>query len=366
MAIEFSQWNQGRYERDQQELQKILDDAGANLGEKICLLVEQQLNCGFIKDDLRGVRRCRLVCEQNRSIAFLAQYNPKRAERHAGAGRKNPPTGAQVVNGGCFLCRSNIYWQQCGLEMGYRFEVNGRQYWVWCNPFPLMPVHITIATDIHEPQSWLEDQPTDGDQPRAQRIIDDLLEIVAQTPQFIGFYNGLGAGATIPSHLHFHFFKRPEGQEPYPLEKAALKQKKAESKPPFKVEPYPITCVYFHGHKTKIIEQAVHFFNEWTEVCGSSINLSANVIATLDKADPSPNYHLYIVPRNMHFSISPGRTETVGGFEVLGEIAFCYDSEKIRLDSGGIDYDTVSRILMAVEAPESHTLITKLQTTLSL
>ncbi len=366
--LDLSPWNFERYQRDQEWLQAALDGMDGTLADRISVLHAQQLAVGFIKDPLSDVKRCRLVHPTDRRLSFTTQYNPRRSQRSAGAGRREPPHGFKSVNNGCFLCQENIFWQQCGLEMGYKFDVNARAYFVWCNPFPLMRNHVTISSAIHEPQTWVEDT-YEGSRLKSERIIQDLLSVVGLAPGYVGFYNGLGAGASIPGHLHYHLFERSPGHEPFPLEKVALRQSKEDIAPPFLVEPYPITSVYFRGEAELIREQAVNFLDEWTKVCGSSANLSANIIATQtiqrNASDSQQEFDLYFVPRNREYLISSGRVEVVGGLEALGEIAFSSEAEYQRLTAGEIDFDYVRRMLMSVEAPEAYTLIERNRSTLS-
>jgi hypothetical protein len=369
--MDLCQWNYERYLRDQAWLQKTLEGVPGTLADRISLLHEQQLHVGFIRDPLSDVKRCRLVDPGDRRVSFLTQYNPRRSDRASGAGRKDPPNSFKSVNNGCFLCKENIFWQQCGLEMGYRFTVNDRPYIVWCNPFPLMRTHVTIASEVHEPQTWVIEDSHEGSRQRAERIIQDLLAIAAQSPEFIVFYNGIGAGASIPAHLHYHAFQRSPGQEPFPLEKVAIRQLK-DYEAPFEVDPYPITSVFYQGDANQITEGASGFLDAWTRICGSSANLSANIIATQTPRRPNsgplsvekPTFDLYFIPRNREYLISSGRIENVGGLETLGEIAFSNEKEFKRLTSGEIDFAYVRRMLMSVEAPEAVTLIEQCRKTL--
>lgn len=50
-------------------------------------------------------------------------------------------------------------------------------------------------------------------------------------------------------------------------------------------------------------------------------------------------------------SHAAGMDGTVGRLEILGELVFSTDGEKVRLDAGSVDYSTVAQILAAVEAP---------------
>ena len=354
----YSEWNYKRYLRDQQELQAYLDALPGTLADRVIALHDQQLDIGFIRDKLESVHRTNLV-NPNGEESFIAQYNPKRALRFAGYGRKDPPNGVVPINGGCFLCAENIYWQQFGLEMGYRFAVNGRDYIAWCNPFPFMQRHVTIASATHEPQTWIGED--DLNRERAHRLIDDQLAIAEQMPNFVIFYNGDGAGASIKGHRHYHGFLRSFGQEPFPLEKSAIAQLNS-GEPPFEVHSYPITSIYCQDDKSVICDQAVNFIDDWTETCGSSKHLSANVIASteLKPRTTEVDYHkLFFTPRNTYYSTASGRSETIAGLEVLGEIAFSQEEEYRRLIAGQIDYQYVRQMLRSVEAPEAHALLAR-------
>jgi hypothetical protein len=183
-----------------------------------------------------------------------------------------------------------------------------------------------------------------------------FLEITSQLPDFIGFYNGKGAGASIPHHFHFQFFKRPEGQEPFALEDVAARAKVH----PFVLtgDEYPITSIYFRGERQRVIAEATQWVHRWTEFYNNNMALSANIIATLDD-ELHDVFHLYFVPRNTAFSHAPGVVGIIGGLEVLGELVFTTDLEKQHLDSGRVNYDYVKRVLSAVEAPGVREFVKK-------
>ena len=358
----WTEWNKKSYDYRQAELQNLLDQSNGNLAEKMIMLYDQQKAIGFIEDDLSEVKRCWVFNPSDDKKSFLIQYNPRRADRQKGS-KVILPKGVDIINQGCFLCEPNILWQQRGLEMSYRIEVNQNSYLCLCNPFPLMPVHMTIASSIHESQRWIENKKQD----RTKRIINDLLKIVSQTPDFVAFYNGLGAGATIPTHLHFQFFKRPDGQVLYPLERAVKRQVMQGHHVPFRVEEYPITCIYFRGCRDEICDQVVKCISAWTEACEYSENLSANIIAVLEpdlKKDNKNIYSVYLIPRDTNFSVSPGRKGVVGGLEVLGEIVFSDPKEFERLEAGLINYDYVCQILRSIEAQTVHEFLEQTKNTL--
>lgn len=241
--------------------------------------------------------------------------------------------------------------------MAYRFKVNERNYVVLCNPFPFMPTHVTIASARHEPQSWLEGENSDDPSATLSCLVKDLLSIIEQSPGFIGFYNGLGAGASIPGHRHYHVFRRPaEGQLFAAEQVARASDRRIPS--PILLEGYPITCLYFNGDVASIVDSMLEFYDAWHRECASSETISVNITATHSVAR---GFELYFVPRNRQYSISAGRAEVVGGLEVFGEIALSREDEFTRLKSGQFTYDSIFRMLKSVEAPEAAALITAMK-----
>ena len=91
-----------QYNRSAQEAKAHLD-AKSDLPDKLRALRLHQLAAGFIRDDLTAVTRCRIIDPAGHRH-FVVQHNPRRAERHAGAGRTQPPPEVVSINGNCFLC----------------------------------------------------------------------------------------------------------------------------------------------------------------------------------------------------------------------------------------------------------------------
>jgi hypothetical protein len=292
MTFDAQDFNSKKYEDDWASLNRTLRDIETTQGLPAALraLHRQQLDIGFVQDDLSAVSRWRLRHPERPDTAFIVQFNPRRAQRTAGAGRTTPPPGVRSINGSCFLCRENIRWQQRGIELGYDLRSDSTSYIAWMNPFPLMPTHVTVANTDHEPQSWIRNSTTESHQ-RIGAILHDFLEITGRLPGFIGFYNGEGAGATIPGHFHFQFFERPVGHEPFPLEHTA---ESAQRFAPtvLRRDRYPITTLYFRGDRKAIVDRAATWVGTWTDVYHNDPTLSANIIAMTDP------------PRQMGFTCS--------------------------------------------------------------
>ena len=320
-----------------------IERTDGGLGAALEALRNQQRDQGFIKDDLHSVRRYRFAHPEDPTRFFFVQYNPVRALRFEGAGSSAPPSGTGVKHDGCFLCRDNIRWQQSGVELGYEIDVDSTRYIAWMNAYPLMPLHCVIASEGHIPQAWC----TNGGANIClgiEEILKDLVSLAQRLPRYLGFYNGEGAGASIPGHLHFQFFKRPASDAPFPLEVAA---RRSGIETHGTIDNYPVTVVYWRGDLEEVLESASRWIRDWTVQNGhQASSISANIVATFD--DIQKELELFFVPRHQLRSQSPEMSGTIGGLEVMGEVVFSSDEEGRRLEFGKIDYHTVERILAAV------------------
>lgn len=93
---------------------------------------------------------------------------------------------ASIAARPCFLCRSNRPATQSSLEyFDGRFEV-------LINPYPLAPIHFTIASTRHEPQLLSGDSG-----------VSVMVSFARDMEGLCVFYNGARCGASAPDHLHF-------------------------------------------------------------------------------------------------------------------------------------------------------------------
>lgn len=300
-------------------------------------LMANQVQSGFIQDELHEIERYRYTCPFEPERSFSAQFNPARARRFRGAGqyRSDPP--GPVIHDGCFLCSDNIRWQHQGAELGYDIPAAGDRYRAWMNPFPLLPCHTVVASRDHVPQHWKADRA-----PSLNRLMGDLSALSAQLPGWIGFYNGVGAGASIPHHLHFHFMPRAHGYEEMPLEAAARQRPESEC-----VESvYPLTFMHWSGDHDEVLDQATHWVEQWQRGSGALDDATANVI-TCTRPDGN-SMDLYFIPRHQKRSRAEGLQGVLGSFEAMGEIVCSVPEEKQRLESGQVDYTAIAAMLRQV------------------
>ncbi len=95
----------------------------------------------------------------------------------------------------CFLCAANLPREEEGIAFGEEFTI-------YCNPFPIVKRHLTIAHRQHLPQ-------------RIAIHFGSMLDLAAALPGYFIIYNGPECGASAPDHLHFQAGSRAV----FPIEK---------------------------------------------------------------------------------------------------------------------------------------------------
>ena len=325
-------------------LRKIEDERG--LVEALHALQHEQEDAGFIEDKLECVERHTYKHPSDPARFFHVQYNPRRALRFSGTGKAVPPNGVQALNNGCYLCRDNIRWQQRGVQLGYEISSPNSRYYALMNPFPLLPGHMVLAAQEHTSQEWQFQTQTRKD---TMCLLTELAALVARLPGYVGFYNGVDAGASIPGHLHFQFVLRPEDMPMFPLE-AVAGDAYALGGSELYVDGYPLDAVVWRGCLEDIVEHAVEWMIQWgIRNAHRMPDLSANFVAT--RGGSEADLTLYFVPRDRNKSRAEGLPGLVGGLEVLGELVFSTPEEKQLLDHGRVDYFVLERALKSVRTP---------------
>lgn len=144
------------------------------LGEIVKALVYFEKRIGFVRDILGEV--------EERSVGnYGVQYNPARSRRTAG------PPGAKTTSG-CFLCSEN--------RSSLQKEIKWNNYDILSNFSPILENHLVLASD-HSPQVF----------PKIR--VNDSLDFIEEIgSEFVVFYNGPDAGASIPDHYHLQGFTR--------------------------------------------------------------------------------------------------------------------------------------------------------------
>ena len=102
---------------------------------------------------------------------------------HRVASTTAPVDMESVAKRPCFLCARNLPPE----EEGVQFD---KDFTIYCNPFPIVDQHLTIAHREH----------------RLQRIANQfgtMLDLASALPGYFIVYNGPECGASAPDHLHF-------------------------------------------------------------------------------------------------------------------------------------------------------------------
>jgi hypothetical protein len=323
-----------------------IEDSEGGLAAALSELHDQQQAAGFIKDGLDDVERYVFRHPDDPDRSFRVQYNPQRALRFAGAGRMIAPAGTVPANDGCFLCRDNIRWQQHGTQLGYEIELAGEAFFTWMNPFPLLPMHVVVACAEHRTQEWIFGSANGVD---ASRLIAVFLDFADRVPGYFCYFNGIGSGASIPGHMHFHFCQRPNECPEFPLERAARRSEAKDGSASI-IEDYPLSGTFWRGTRHEVFEKSCLWIRRWAERNARRLGrLTANLIVAKD-AD-NGEISLYFIPRRRSGMRSDGTAEQIGGLEVMGEFVLSSPVEKCMLDEGALDYAVIGEWLGHVRTP---------------
>ena len=108
---------------------------------------------------------------------IVAQWNPARIVS-TGAKMDSKTLGERP----CFLCDENRPGEQMRRIVDNKWEL-------LVNPFPILPMHFTIPSLKHRPQS-------------VKDSIGELYRLLTDFPELLVFYNGPKSGASAPDHNH--------------------------------------------------------------------------------------------------------------------------------------------------------------------
>jgi len=324
---------------------KLQEQLQGSLTEAMLELELHQKRTGFIKDDLHQIRRFNFVHSEHPFRYLRVQFNPRRALRFNGSGVTLPPVGMSSIHNGCFLCRDNVLWQQQGKEIGYEIQVMDTKYHAWMNPFPLLPCHVVISTQEHISQEW-ELHPQGG--LSLENLVGNLVALAKRLPGFIGFYNGINAGASIPGHMHYQFCMRPEDVVHFPLEQAERDFTHFDDTGI--VRHYPLAIAVWTGDANTVVENAVDWVRYWANQNRAHLDhLTGNFIVAMD--EETGNISLFFAPRDRRKARSPHMSGLVGGLEVMGELVFSSEEEGAAIDEGRLDYEQLLKIYKDVYTP---------------
>lgn len=144
--------------------------------EDINCIIEAELSgWPLARENFMRLREASRKCLRLGSLTGGAQFNPGRI-RSTGAAvdRKS------IESRPCFLCASNRPAQQHAIPWTDGWDL-------LVNPYPILPVHFTIASTDHRPQL---------------SVPADMAAMAEAAPDLVFFFNGAHAGASAPDHMH--------------------------------------------------------------------------------------------------------------------------------------------------------------------
>lgn len=228
-------------------------------------------------------------------LTIYVQCNPARVRSTAA-----DVSARAVSERPCFLCEKNRPEQQ----------LSGKaipDYDILINPYPILPVHFTIASREHIPQSAMP---------------LEMVDFVTMMPLCTAFFNGAKAGASAPDHLHFQAVMKEE----LPLLSIVEERHKPDM-------PYAVPSAHLGhfpmGFISCIIPQdltGMQLMATAPYLCGvhDDMEMRRGLVNTFYWLDAQGNLRLLIFPRKAHrpeayfreddlrLMISPGALDMAG------------------------------------------------------
>ncbi len=224
---------------------------------------------------------------------------------HRAASTTAPVDPESIAKRRCLLCAENLPREEQGIEFGGGFTF-------YCNPFPIVERHLTIAHREHRPQ-------------RIAGEIGNMLDIAAALPGYFVIYNGPHCGASAPDHMHFQAGSRAL----FPIEKqtAGLSLASAGS--------YARNVLVFRGReRSRLLDQMERAMALLAEATGKRPEPLVNIALFYER----PKWVAYLFPRGKHrpevfhrreLIVSPASIDLCGIFVV----PFSRDFERITGDA---------------------------------
>ena len=174
---------------------------------------------------------------------------------------------ASIARRPCFLCGENLPPQEEGVPFG-------RDFMIYCNPFPIVERHLTVAHRAHTPQ-------------RIANQLESMYDLAAALPGYFVIYNGPECGASAPDHMHFQAGSRAL----LPIESDTAELTGAT------VPNYGRNVLVFRGHhRPALIDQVDRAIELLAHVTGSRAEPMINIAAYYDEGE----WVTYLMPRGKH------------------------------------------------------------------
>ncbi len=205
----------------------------------------------------------------------------------------------------CFLCAENLPAE----EEGLRFD---DEFTIYCNPFPILDRHLTIAHREHGAQ-------------RIANRFGAMLDLAAALRGYFVVYNGPECGASAPDHMHFQAGSRalfPIGKDTAELARVSVPN-------------YGRNVFMFRGReRSALIDRMDRAIAILADVAGNSAEPMINIAAFHERGE----WIAYLFPRGKHrpsvfdtgeLTVSPASIDLCGIFVV----PLARDFEKITGDA---------------------------------
>lgn len=229
---------------------------------------------------------------------IAAQLNPARIRSTGAAVDK-----ASVAARSCFLCKEN----RPAMQMSGEWPTP--EWELLVNPYPILPVHFTIAAKKHIPQ---------------ERIPLEMAMMAEYAPPLVFFFNGAKAGASAPDHLHCQAMLRSElpitalAERYHPVERAGwMSSKEYGLHLPFNFMSAVIKGDMAGLEHLALTESAFGIDSETGEKDNELVNAFFWIsdsgylrIVVVPRRAHRPS--LYFLPEGERFVISPGAVDIAG------------------------------------------------------
>jgi hypothetical protein len=192
----------------------------------------------------------------------------------------------------CFLCPENLDPEEQGIPFG-------ADYVIYCNPFPIVDLHLSIVHREHRPQ-------------RIAGEFGRMLDLAEALPGQFVIFNGAECGASAPDHMHFQAGSRVL----FPIERD-LEDVQGPA-----VLDYERNLILFRGgDRGRLIERAERAIDLLSEVTGKHPEPLLNIAAF----HSGGAWTVYLFPRSRHrpgvyftgeLVVSPGTIDLCGLFVV--------------------------------------------------
>ena len=192
----------------------------------------------------------------------------------------------------CFLCAQNLPPEEEGVQFDDSFTI-------YCNPFPIVDRHLTIAHKEHGSQ-------------RIGNQFGNMLDLAAALPGYFVVYNGPECGASAPDHLHFQAGSR----ELFPIGKDTARMTGLT------VPNYARNVFLFHGHdRSALIDRIDRAIDLLANATGKRGEPLVNIAVFRERTQ----WFTYLFPRGKHrpaafhtgeLTVSPASIDLCGIFVV--------------------------------------------------